>query len=169
LLASTISAPLTAFANEDAARFVLGLSSNCPLCNNFSPFLFSTTKRNFSPLLRISIFPAINVLLVVIGIRVYAARRQDVPARRAVSLSLAQYHFGSRQGLLITVLVHENELLLEPQTSALRTTGPARGQVPRRLWVPGRDVSSGYVRVLWELWADGLTDDKRAAGAAGPS
>jgi alanine dehydrogenase len=28
---------------------VLGLSSNCPLCNNFSPFLFSTTKRNFSP------------------------------------------------------------------------------------------------------------------------
>ncbi len=67
------------------------------------------------------------------------------------------------------MLEHENELLLEPQTSALRTTGPARGQVPRRLWVPGRDVSSGYVRVLWELWADGLTDDKRAAGVAGPS
>src|SRR6266542_281716 len=61
-----ISAPLTAFASEDAARFVPGLSSNCPLCNNFSPFLFSTTKRNFSPLLRISIFPAITVLLVAI-------------------------------------------------------------------------------------------------------
>src|SRR5437899_2358078 len=86
LVASTISAPLTAFASEDAARFVLGLSSNCPLCNNFSPFLFSTTKRNFSPLLRISIFPAINVLLVAIGIRVYVARRQDVPARPAVRL-----------------------------------------------------------------------------------
>src|SRR6266566_6907536 len=63
LVASRISAPLTAFASEDAARLVLGLSSNCPLCNNFSPFLFNTTKRNFSPLLRISIFPAINVLL----------------------------------------------------------------------------------------------------------
>src|SRR5438876_11705329 len=72
-----ISAPLTAFASEDAARLVLGLSANCPLCNNFSPFLFSTTKRNFSPLLRISIFPPINVLLVVVGIRVYVARRQS--------------------------------------------------------------------------------------------
>src|ERR1035437_9603559 len=79
LVASTIFAPLTAFASEDAARFVLGLSSNCPLCNSFSPLLFSTAKRNFSPLLRISIFPAIIVLLVVIGIRVYVARSQDVP------------------------------------------------------------------------------------------
>src|SRR2546430_12993032 len=75
-----------AFASDDAARFVLGLSSDCRLCNNFSPFLFSTTKRNFSPLLRISIFPAINVLLVAIGIRVYVARPQDVPARRPVRL-----------------------------------------------------------------------------------
>jgi hypothetical protein len=41
LVASTISAPLTAFASDDAARFVLGLSSNCRLCTNFSPFLFS--------------------------------------------------------------------------------------------------------------------------------
>src|SRR5438876_6681092 len=90
-----ISAPLTAFASEDAARLVLGLSSNCPLCNNFSPFLFSTTKRNLSPLLRISIFPAINVLLVAIGIRVYVARRQEGPARRAVRFSLVQYHFES--------------------------------------------------------------------------
>src|ERR1019366_6171345 len=76
LVASTIFAPLTAFASEDAARLVLGLSSNCPLCNSFSPLLFSTTKRNFSPLLRISIFPAIIVLLFVIGIRVYVTRSQ---------------------------------------------------------------------------------------------
>jgi len=59
LVASVISAPLTVFASEDAARFALGLSSNCALCNSFSPFLLSTTKRNFSPLARISIFPAI--------------------------------------------------------------------------------------------------------------
>jgi hypothetical protein len=61
-VASTISAPLTALANEDAARLVLALSSNCPLCSSFSPLLFITTKRNFSPLLRISILPAIIVL-----------------------------------------------------------------------------------------------------------
>jgi hypothetical protein len=77
LVASTISAPLTALASEDAARFVLGLSSNCPLCNSLSPLLFSTTKRNFSPLLRISIFPAIIVLLVATGIRVYVAQSQE--------------------------------------------------------------------------------------------
>jgi hypothetical protein len=62
LVASTISAPLTALASEDAARLVLALSSNCPLCSSFSPLLFITTKRNFSPLLRISILPAIIVL-----------------------------------------------------------------------------------------------------------
>jgi hypothetical protein len=55
---STTSAPLTALPNEAAARFVLALSANCPLCTSFSPFLFSTTNRNLSPLLRISIFPA---------------------------------------------------------------------------------------------------------------
>src|SRR6266704_2657585 len=80
LVASTIAAPLTALASEDAARFVLGLSSNCPLCSSFSPLLFRTTKRNFSPLLRISILPAIIVLLVVIGTRVYVARSDDVSA-----------------------------------------------------------------------------------------
>jgi hypothetical protein len=40
------------------------------------------TREYLSPLLRISIFPAINVLLVEIGIRVYVARGQDVPAAR---------------------------------------------------------------------------------------
>src|SRR5437667_8969350 len=80
LVASTIFAPLTALASDDAACLVLGSSSNCPLCNSFSPLLFSTTKRNLSPLLRISIFPAIIVLLVVIGIRVYAARSRKVAA-----------------------------------------------------------------------------------------
>src|SRR6266516_7111826 len=79
-VASTIFAPLTALASDDAACLVLGLSSNCPLCNSFSPLLFSTTKRNFSPLMRISIFPAIIVLLVAIGIRVYVAQSQGVPA-----------------------------------------------------------------------------------------
>src|SRR5436190_8029580 len=82
LVASMISAPLAAFASEDAARLALGLSSNCPLCNSFSPFLFSTTKRNFSPPFRISILPAINVLLIVIGIRVYVPQRRDVRAGR---------------------------------------------------------------------------------------
>src|SRR6266536_3228744 len=80
LMASRISAPLTALASEDAARFVPGLSSNCPLCSSFSPLLFRTTKRNFSPLLRISILPAIIVLLVVSGMRVYVARSADVSA-----------------------------------------------------------------------------------------
>jgi hypothetical protein len=80
LLASTISAPLTAFASEEAARLVLDLSLNCPLCNNFSPPLLSTTKRNLSPLLRISILPAIIVLLALIGIRVYAAQSHGAPA-----------------------------------------------------------------------------------------
>src|SRR2546423_7559816 len=72
-----MSAPLAAFASEDAARFVLALSSNCPLWSSLSPVLFSTTKRNFSPLLRISILPAIIALLVVLEGRVYGGRLLD--------------------------------------------------------------------------------------------
>src|SRR5438093_11675252 len=105
LVASTIFAPLTALASDDAACLALCLSSNCPLCNHFSPLLFSTTKRNFSPLLRISILPAINVLLVVIGIRVYVARPKMFPraARSALARALP---LDSGQGLLIAVLEH---------------------------------------------------------------
>src|SRR5881396_2383191 len=87
LVASTIFAPLTALASDDAACLALGLSSNCPLCNSFSPLLFSTTKRNFSPLVRISIFPAIIVLLVLIGFEsMWLGAKTFPPAPRILRL-----------------------------------------------------------------------------------
>ena len=78
---STTSAPLTALPNEAAARFVLALSANCPLCTSFSPFLFSTTNRNLSPLLRISIFPATVRLPFANVARVYAPFKSPAAAR----------------------------------------------------------------------------------------
>ena len=63
-----------------------------------------------------AIFPAINVLLVAIGIRVYVAPtpRRSPPAARSASRSCSTT-FDSRQGLLIAALEHEKRVSQEVQ------------------------------------------------------
>lgn len=91
-----------------------------------------------------------------------ATSMRAVSERAGTPLSLVQYHFGSKQGLLVAVMDEMN----------------ARGwERQRALWADGRafaeqwrtaceylndDVSSGYVRILWELWAAGLADPELA-------
>jgi AcrR family transcriptional regulator len=85
------------------------------------------------------------------------AERADVP------LSLVHYHFGSKQGLLIEVLERENELLLERQRELYAAPGPLAGKWRTACEFLDEDLRSGYVRVLWELWAAGLADETIAA------
>jgi AcrR family transcriptional regulator len=85
------------------------------------------------------------------------AERADVP------LSLVHYHFGSKQQLLIEVLERENELLLERQRELYATPGPLAGKWRTACEFLDEDIRSGYVRVLWELWAAGLADETLAA------
>ena len=82
-----------------------------------------------------------------------------------VRLSLVHYHFGGKQGLLLEVLERENELLLAAP-AASSTPPPARWPTSGASACDflDEDIRSGYVRVLWELWAAGLADEDLAAG-----
>src|ERR1700730_13469546 len=87
-----------------------------------------------------------------------------VAERAGVRLSLVHYHFGSKQALLAEVLERENELLLERQRELYATPGPLAGKWRTACEFLDEDLRSGYVRVLWELWAAGLADEQLAAG-----
>jgi AcrR family transcriptional regulator len=81
-----------------------------------------------------------------------------------VRLSLVHYHFGGKHGLLLEVLVRENELLLQRQQKLYATPGPLADKWRTACDFLEEDIHSGYVRVLWELWAAGLADEDLAAG-----
>jgi len=87
-----------------------------------------------------------------------------VADRAGVRLSLVHYHFGGRQGLLVEVLDRENEQLLERQRELYGAPGPLAEKWRIACDLLDEDIRSGYVRVLWELWAAGLADAELAAG-----
>ena len=87
-----------------------------------------------------------------------------VADRAGVQLSLVHYHFGGKQGLLLEVLERENELLLQRQHKLYAAPGPLADKWRVACDFLDEDIHSGYVRVLWELWAAGLADEDLAAG-----
>jgi AcrR family transcriptional regulator len=86
-----------------------------------------------------------------------------VAERAGVQLSLVHYHFGSKQGVLVAVLEHENEKLLERQHALFAGPGPLSAKWRAACRFLEEDLESGYVRILWELWAAGLADEELAA------
>jgi AcrR family transcriptional regulator len=86
-----------------------------------------------------------------------------VAERAGVQLSLVHYHFGSKQGVLVAVLERENEKLLERQHALFASPGPLSAKWRAACRFLEDDLESGYVRILWELWAAGLADDELAA------
>ena len=74
--------------------------------------------------------------------------------------SLVHYHFGGKQQLLAAVLERENERLLVRQRALFAGRGPLAQKYLTSCEYLSEDLRSGYVRILWELWAVGLADDR---------
>jgi AcrR family transcriptional regulator len=93
----------------------------------------------------------------------YAATTMRAVAERAgVQLSLVHYHFGGKRQLLVAVLEHENARLLERQQELYTGREPLAEKWRTACGYLQEDLRSGYVRILWELWAAGLADDELA-------
>jgi AcrR family transcriptional regulator len=86
-----------------------------------------------------------------------------VAERAGVQLSLVHYHFGTKQSVLVAVLERENEKLLERQQALFTGPGPLSAKWRAACRFLEDDLESGYVRILWELWAAGLADEQLAA------
>lgn len=94
----------------------------------------------------------------------YAATTMRTVADAAgVQLSLVHYHFGGKRQLLTALLEHENERLLARQRDLYAGDEPLAEQWRRACDYLREDLRSGYVRVLWELWATGLAEPELAA------
>jgi len=85
-----------------------------------------------------------------------------VAERAGVQLSLVHYHFGGKSGLLTAVLEAENARLLERQQKLFAGPEPLAEKWRTACKYLQEDLRSGYVRILWELWAAGLTDAELA-------
>jgi AcrR family transcriptional regulator len=81
-----------------------------------------------------------------------------VAEQAGVPLSLVHYHFGDKRSLLVAVLDRQNALLIERQHALYAERGPLADKWRVACGFLDEDVRSGYVRVLWELWAAGLAD-----------
>ena len=90
------------------------------------------------------------------------ASMRAVAERAGVRLSLVHYHFGSKQGLLVAVMEELTAELLERQQTMFTEDRPFADQWRTACEYLREDVRSGYVRILWELWAAGLSDPELA-------
>jgi AcrR family transcriptional regulator len=91
----------------------------------------------------------------------YAATTTRAIAEAAdVQPSLVHYHFGGKQQLLAAVLDRENEQLLVRQRELFAGPEPLAEKWLTACAYLGDDIRSGYVRILWELWAVGLADER---------
>jgi AcrR family transcriptional regulator len=88
---------------------------------------------------------------------------RSIAERAGVQLSLVHYHFGGKQQLLAAVLVRENTRLLERQKAMYAGSEPLAEKWRTACAYLREDIRTGYVRILWELWAVGLANKELAA------
>lgn len=99
----------------------------------------------------------------VLGERGFAATTMRAVAERAgVQLSLVHYHHGGKRQLLAAVLSRENARLLARQQALYAGPEPLAEKWRIACAYLQEDLRSGYVRILWELWAAGLADEELA-------
>lgn len=80
-------------------------------------------------------------------------------------LSQIHYHFGSKQGLVLALLEHQNAKLLARQASTFASGAPLSQRWLQACDFLQEDLRSGYVRILQEIIAAGYSDLELAAAA----
>jgi AcrR family transcriptional regulator len=83
----------------------------------------------------------------------------------AMPLSQIHYHFGSKQGLVLALLEHQNVKLLRRQAGMYGEDLPVSARWFQACDFLDEDLRSGYVRVLQEIIAAGYSDAALAAAA----
>jgi AcrR family transcriptional regulator len=98
----------------------------------------------------------------------YAAlSTRSVAELAGTPLSQIHYHFGSRQGLVLALLEHQNAKLLKRQATTLGRETPVSARWLEACDHLEEDLKSGYVRVLQEIIAAGYSDPQIAEAARG--
>jgi AcrR family transcriptional regulator len=80
-----------------------------------------------------------------------------------VRLSLVQYHYGNKTGLLAALLRQESARVLEREREIYAQPGPLSGKLRWIYQATMLELESGFTRGLWELWSAGLEDAELAA------
>jgi AcrR family transcriptional regulator len=120
----------------------------------------STVPRGVA---RLRLIEAAEVCLLRDG---YAALSTRAVAETAQSpLSQIHYHFGSKQGLVLALLEHQNEKLLSRQAETFGREAPLSARWLQACDHFEEDLRSGYVRVLQEIIAAGFSDAEMAEAA----
>lgn len=102
----------------------------------------------------------IDAAATVLSQQGYASTSMRAVADQAgLRLSLVHYHFGSKAGLLTAVMDSLTAGLIDRQREMFTDGRPFSAQWRSACEFLRADIDSGYVRILWELWAAGLTDD----------
>jgi AcrR family transcriptional regulator len=83
---------------------------------------------------------------------------RKVAQEAGVPVSLLNYHFGSKQGLILTLLEDENRRRLTRQTAMYAENAPLWKRYEQACDFLEDDLESGYVRVLQEMIAAGWSD-----------
>jgi AcrR family transcriptional regulator len=83
---------------------------------------------------------------------------RKVADEAGVPVSQLNYHFGSKQGLILTLLEDENRRRLARQTAMYAEDAPLWKRYEQACDFLEDDLESGYVRVLQEMIAAGWSD-----------
>ncbi len=83
---------------------------------------------------------------------------RKVADQAGVSLSQIHYHFGGKQGMVLALLDHENERLVDRQRQMYAASEPLWRRYEQACDFLDDDLASGYVRVLQEMIAAGWSD-----------
>ena len=76
-----------------------------------------------------------------------------------VPLSQIHYHFGGKRGMVLALLDHENQRLVDRQRQMYAAQVPLWKRYEQACDFLDDDLASGYVRVLQEMIAAGWSDD----------